>query len=267
MSTLANLSPEHLIRQAWEVFKLRPWLCIAISMVYSITQPGGSTGSGSSGLGDNLSEEMLTTIIVGGLVIIWLQCTFMGPFRGGYDLVMLRLARGDNSVTFGDLFAGFSKFVPLLLTFVLVGLCVAVGLILCFVPGIIILLGLWPAFLLVMEDDLLPVEAAEAAWRLTNGHKMDLIVLALANCAVLIVGLLCCCVGLLVAAPVTKLAWVGAYDEMRRASGAVASPPASAQPNQTSERPIGQPAPPALGPGDMNQEDGEEPTTDAPLDE
>ena len=66
---------------------------------------------------------------------------------------MLRLVRGDSSVSFGDLFKGFSKFLPLLLTFFMVTLATIVGFVLLVVPGVIIMLGLWPAYLLVMEDD------------------------------------------------------------------------------------------------------------------
>ena len=85
------------------------------------------------------------------------------------------------------------------------------------VPGIILLIALWPAFLLVMEDDLAPVDAIKGAWALTRGHKMELFVLVLATFVVLIAGLLAFGVGLLIAGPVTQLAWIRAYHELRKA--------------------------------------------------
>jgi uncharacterized membrane protein len=255
MSTSANLAPDRLILQGWKTLKRRPGLCIGMCLIYGIVQPGGGGGGGggSGGAGGGSTEAMalIGIIIAGALLITLVQCVVAGPIRGGYDLAMLRLVRGDDSVTFGDLFAGFSKFVPLLLTFLLVGVCVLTGLVLCIVPGIIVMLGLWPAYLLVMEDDLPPVEAVKGAWALTNGHKVDLFILALANCVVILIGLLACCVGVLVAAPVAQLSWMGAYHEMRLAAGAAAASPSEPEPAPPSDPTLGLPPPaPAPGPGD-----------------
>lgn len=130
-------------------------------------------------------------------------------------MAMLRLVRGDDSVSFDDVFAGFSKFRRLLFTWCLYALAVFGGALLFIVPGIILGLALWPAFLLVMEDELSPVEAIEGAWVLTSGHKLELFVLSLATFVGLFVGALIFGIGLLVAFPMTQLAWVRAYHEMR----------------------------------------------------
>ena len=139
-----------------------------------------------------------------------------GPIRAGYDMAMLRLVRGDDSVSFGDLFAGFSKFFSLFVTFLLYILAIIGGTLLLIVPGIILGVSLWPAFLLVMEDDLAPTDAVSGAWALTLGHKKALFDLFLVSVAMLIAGLLAFGVGLLVAGPVTALAWIHAYHEIRR---------------------------------------------------
>ena len=75
-----------------------------------------------------------------------------GPIRGDYDMAILRLIRGDDSVAFRDLFAGFSKFHKLFLTLLLYFLTALGDLLRLIVPGIILLIVLWPAYLLVMED-------------------------------------------------------------------------------------------------------------------
>ena len=152
------------------------------------------------------------------LLVLLTLVVLAGPIRGGYDMAMLRLIRGDDSVSFGDLFAGFSKFRHLFFTWLLYVLAVIGGMILLIVPGIILLMTLWPAFLLVMEDDLAPVDAIKGAWALTRDHKMELFVLVLATFVVLIVGLLAFGFGLLIAGPITQLAWIRAYHEMRKAS-------------------------------------------------
>ena len=193
-STRVNLSLSHLILQAWETFKRRPWLAIGMGIVY-MTFEGGR----------NNSAPLLAPFFL----------VLGGPIRGGYDMAMLRLVRGDDSVSFDDLFAGFSKFLSLFVTLLLYILTIIGGALLLIVPGIILGVALWPAFLLVMEDDLAPSDAIRGAWALTLGHKMELFVLLLATFVMLIAGLLALGVGLLVAGPVTQLAWIRAYNEMR----------------------------------------------------
>ena len=220
-----NLDPIQLIQTAWERFKLNPGLCIGMWIIYVIFQPGG--GSANFNVNDpNLTKlidrEILITLLV--VALSWTCITMvLGPiFRGGFDLAMLRVYRNDISVSLGDLFAGFPKAVPLFLTGLLFGIIVVMGFILCIVPGVILSLGLWPAFLLVMEDDLDPIAALKGAWALTHGHKLQLLILSLVCGLVFMVGFLACCVGVFVAGPVAQIAWVGAYDAMR--GGAQAMP-------------------------------------------
>ena len=189
---MSNLLPSHLFPQAWETFKRRPWLVMGISLIYGIS-------------------GVFAPPLALGLLLLLLA----GPIRGGYDMAMLRLVRGDDSVSFDDLFAGFSKFRRLFFTWCLYALAVVGGTLLFIVPGIILGVSLWPAFLLVMEDELSPVEAIEGAWVLTRGHKLELFVLSLATFVGLFVGLLIFGIGLLVTFPITQLAWVRAYHEMR----------------------------------------------------
>ena len=191
---MSSLLPSHLFPPAWETFKRRPWLVMGMSFVYVISGNGLPRGPA----------------LAFGLLLL-----LGGPIRGGYDMAMLRLVRGDDSVSFDDLFAGFSKFRRLFFTWCLYALAVVGGTLLFIVPGIILGVALWPAFLLVMEDELSPVEAIEGAWVLTRGHKLELFVLSLATFVGLFVGLLIFGIGLLVTFPITQLAWVRAYHEMR----------------------------------------------------
>ncbi len=223
MSTRADLSPSHLFPQAWQTFKRRPWLSIGMWIVYAIF-----SGQGGGGGGQNLSDKdigpeewiWIRTIVLGLLALVLVAIMVAGPTRGGYDLAMLRLVRGDANVSFRDLFAGFSKFRKLFLTFLLYSLAVVGGILLLIVPGIILLIALWPAFLLVMEDNLGPVAAIKSAWALTRGYKMKLFVLGLVGFVVMIAGLLALGVGLFVAGPVVELVRIGAYREMRGAAEA-----------------------------------------------
>lgn len=162
-------------------------------------QSGGSGGQFNSNLSVGTYSIFITILLV--LIIYILVVVVAGPIRGGYDMAMLRLIHGDVSVSFRDLFAGFSKFHKLFLTFLLYSLAVLGGILLLIVPGIILLIALWPAFLLVMEDDLDPVDAIKGAWVLTHGYKMDLFILGLVALVMLVGGFLALGVGLFVTEP------------------------------------------------------------------
>ena len=101
------------------------------------------------------------------------------------------------------------------MTFLLYSFTVVGGFILLILPGIILLITLWPAFLLVMEDDLNPIEAMKGAWKLTRGYKMEIFVLTLVGITMVIAGVLTLGVGLFVAGPMVNLIRIGAYQEMR----------------------------------------------------
>ncbi|HCP47989.1 MAG TPA: hypothetical protein DIU15_18255 [Deltaproteobacteria bacterium] len=234
----ANLSPAHLVQQAWKIFTERPGLCIATWLVFAIL--GGSGGGGGGGAGSNNGAlgqlEGVGALIVGslfglGVLLALAALLIAGPIRGGYELAMLRLIRRDPTVQFGDIFNGFSKFVSLTLTCLLMVGIVLLGILLCVLPGLMALLTLWPAYLLVMEDDLGPVEAIRGAWTLTKGHRLDLAVIAVVTLVLVALGTLACCIGLLVTGPITQLVWIGAYHEMRTAAGAYQTPEVPAENN------------------------------------
>lgn len=228
MSTRTNLSPSHLILLAWQTFKRRPWISIGMWIVYALFGGHGGGGGGDqfNSYKDIGLEEWvwIRTILMSMLALVLVTIIVAGPIRGGYDRSMLRLIRGDDSVSFRDLFAGFSKFRKLFMTFLLYSFTVVGGFILLILPGIILLITLWPAFLLVMEDDLNPIEAIKGAWKLTRGYKMEIFVLTLVGITMVIAGVLTLGVGLFVAGPMVNLIRIGAYQEMRIAAEASGHP-------------------------------------------
>jgi uncharacterized membrane protein len=207
----ANLSIRRLLDQGWRLFMREPGLCIGIWLIYLLFGGGG----GSSGSGGSIGLDL---VIVGAAMTANVTSLLIGPpIRVGFQMTMLRQVRGDESVGFSDIFNGFDHFKEVFLTALLMGLIVFAGLLCCVVPGIILHLGLWPALLLVMEDGLEPREALREAWALTRGYKLQLFVYGLVVFVLQVLGTLCCCVGLVVVAPVTELGWMRAYEELRRA--------------------------------------------------
>ncbi len=198
----ADLSPPNLLRTAWEAFSRRPGFMIAIWVVATLIESGGSADPDQGAIGSLL------------LVVAFV---FSGPITGGYDLATARLLRGYETVVFSDMFAGLEKFAGLFVVYLLYMFATLIGLVFLIVPGIIIGLAFWPAFLIVMEDDRSAVDALRDAWDLTTGHKLDLFLLLIVSTVLYLVGALAFGVELLVAGPIVQLAWVSAYEEMREA--------------------------------------------------
>jgi uncharacterized membrane protein len=108
---------------------------------------------------------------------------------------------------------------------ILVGLVVILGFILLIVPGIILALGLLFSSYLIIDKGKGPIEAMKESWRITKGHKWQLLLFVLALAGLNILGFLLLLVGLLVTVPVTMLAMVHVYRKLEHAASEVASVP------------------------------------------
>ena len=252
-----RLNVPHLFSGAREAFQRRPGLCMAMFLLFSIFSGNGGGGNGQ----DNSSMPLWIGISWGLVGLGIFLCS--GAIRGGYDMAMLRLHRGDDSLVFRDVFAGFKKFwrlfgTVLFLVLIVIGAALVpllsavllasmldiwtnallwaafggTGLALAFTAC----LGLWPSFLLLMDEDLRPTETIRRAWNLTAGYKTTLLWLSLtclllwilvaaaAGCVFLMFSfgvasiLTAGAVGIglaLFVGPLTQLAWIGAYRELR----------------------------------------------------
>ncbi len=96
-------------------------------------------------------------------------------------------------------------------TSILLGLAVGVGFLLLIVPGIIFALMFIFSTFLVIDREIDPIEAMKESYRMTRGHKWNLLGLLLMLILVNLLGVLALIVGLLVSVPVTALALTHAY--------------------------------------------------------
>ncbi len=81
-------------------------------------------------------------------------CT--GPMIVGYNRMCLRAARGEH-IEIGDVFKGFDAFGPSFILSILLGIIVAVGVLLCVIPGIVAGFLLCWSFWLMADGDLDPM--------------------------------------------------------------------------------------------------------------
>jgi uncharacterized membrane protein len=102
---------------------------------------------------------------------------------------------------------------------------IVLGLVLFIVPGVILALGFANAPFFVIDQNLGPIASLKASWQISEGQKGKLLLLALAEIGVTVLGLLACCLGIFVAVPVMMLARAIIYTKMSGTAPTPEAPP------------------------------------------
>lgn len=131
-------------------------------------------------------------------------------FTGGMVKIWCAAARGQTP-QFGDMFAGGSRFLPLLAVLLLTIFGVLLGYVLLIVPGIILGLGLAFAQFYVVDQNMGPIDALKASWEATKGHKGNIFLFGLVAVLIGVAGYAACCVGVFAAIPLIMVAWATIY--------------------------------------------------------
>ena len=88
---------------------------------------------------------------------------------------------------------------------------IAVGVLLCVVPAILMLLGYWPFYYLIIDRKAGVLESFSVAYRITHDNWASAFVLWVMSIGISILGCLALCVGLLFAAPLVSMMFAVAY--------------------------------------------------------
>ncbi|MGI9541051.1 MAG: DUF975 family protein [Flavobacteriaceae bacterium] len=124
-----------------------------------------------------------------------------GPLQLGLCFFFLNLIRGEET-RFELLFEGFKPLLTVLLCYAIIAVLTIVGLVLLIVPGIIMALGFSMTYYIIADDpEITFLVALEQSWKLTDGFKMELLVLNLRFIPWYILGLLCLIVGIFAVIP------------------------------------------------------------------
>ena len=124
-----------------------------------------------------------------------------GPLQLGLCFFFLNLVRGQET-RFELLFEGFKPLLTVLLSYAIITALTIVGLILLIVPGIIVALGFSMTYYVIADDPEITFQVAlEQSWKLTDGYKMELLVLNLRFIPWYLLGLLCLIVGIFAVIP------------------------------------------------------------------
>ena len=131
----------------------------------------------------------------------------------GFKNCLLQLAKGTaTEVAFDHWKQDVGVYVKYVVIEIIVKFVCGIGYVFCVIPGIYLDARLQFASIHVLnhpDEDIMG--CIKASWNMTGGNVMNLILLILASAVILIVGLICCCIGFIPAAVICSFAEVVAY--------------------------------------------------------
>jgi len=204
-----TLSVGDCIRFGWETFKQRPWILIGAFVLAMVIAsiPGVLGPHPVVGPDGKIIPQPITTFEI----ITSLASLVVSIFVGlGLTTFSLRAHDNIQGVQIADLWNP-EPFWRFLGAHILTVIAIALGFIALIVPGIILSLGLAFVPYLVIDRGAGPIDALKESWRITKGHKWQLLLLFLALLGINLLGILALIIGVFVSVPITMLAFAHAY--------------------------------------------------------
>ena len=201
---MEDLSVSYIFGQAWDLTRkhLVPLLVATLLLFlitgsisfYAMIPPGGSLGDISQSTNQNP---------VGNLISAVINCIYGVGLLTAY----LRICRNQGTLDFSCFNRPFSVYLKYFCVCLLSGIIICIGFLLLIVPGFYLAarLGL-SAVRIIDEPETGVIDALKYSWNITRGHVLELIGLGIVAFFVILLGYLCCCIGVLVAAPVVGIA-------------------------------------------------------------
>ena len=126
----------------------------------------------------------------------------------GYRNTALRLVNGKSEkIDFSGFKLPVMTYVKVFFASMLTSILVSIATILCILPGIFVLVRLMFVNVALIDDPELPFfDAYSKSWEMTKGHFWELLLLGVVTVLINIIGLLCCCVGVLATIVMTEFA-------------------------------------------------------------
>jgi len=202
------------LRDGWEALKREPAILIGFVLLkIPVTAMVAIMLGGSSAIGSAFAPEGVRHLqsLLWGSIFALLD----GIFSIGILYAALRVLRKEP-VPFATFFAGFTRFVPVVIGLVLMELIVGFGIMFFVAPGIIFALAFSQWALLVMDRNVDAREALSRSWQMMRGYKADYFLLWLVLIAINILGLIPLGLGLIVTVPVTYATQAAFYDRLQR---------------------------------------------------
>ena len=213
---MRNLSVSESISQGWKLAKKHGLLLavfvlvigIITSILNSFTLPSGFMEGYTKALTQNDPDAMMqllnsSSTSAASIIVSIIQTVVYVLFLAGFCATILKLTRGIMAKVSLD---GFKMSAMTYLKYfavcVIVGLIVGIGTALCVIPGIFFAIRLAFAEWYILDHPEAGIgEAISASWKMTKGNFWSVFGLQLCEFGIILLGYLCCCIGVLFAVP------------------------------------------------------------------
>jgi uncharacterized membrane protein len=209
------------IRLGWETFKTRPWFFIGASVVIVLANALATVVSAAVDVRGTFDDPSLL-----GQAVDFALSSLVDMGMIAFYLA----AHADPEAAELSQLWHPRPYLKYLATSFLVYCVVGLGLLLLIVPGIIAIVVFMFAMIIVIDQELGPIDAMSESIRITRGNRWPLLGLAAVQIAIGVAGVLALGVGVLVAIPVVMISLVHAYRVLLSKAG----PP----PDETGDRSI-----------------------------
>lgn len=207
---------------AWDKFKANAGIMIGLTLLFFLVSAAvGSIGTGLTGgfssdftnsdgsfnfeAGNTDSSVFLTSL--SNLLSTLVSLVFMAFLVRG----SLNVANGQK---FGNITQGIN-WLQIIIASLIVSVATTIGLVLCILPGLAVaILTMFTNYFIIDRNEN-ALDAIKSSFTLVKDNFGSALLFILAGAGVMILGVIACCVGLLVALPVVVLAQVYTYRTLR----------------------------------------------------
>lgn len=210
-----RVDAEESLSAAWSIYKTHAGVFI-VGLIIMVGASMGVGVVGEIGLAlirsgtDSQAVVLAATLVLQVVSIVVQTFLTLGAIKMG-----LKAVRGQTP-EIGDMFTQGGKLVSGILANLLVGLVCFLGFLLLIVPGIIAALMFSFTLWFVVERDLGPIDAMKASMAAASGQKLNLFLLFLVLALLTLVGMIPCCLGLLITGPLWLIAVGHAYVQVEQ---------------------------------------------------
>ena len=184
----SNLNIANCLTEGWGLLIKDFWQYIGLTVIYLI---------------------IIGTVSTTGLGIFLVA----GPLNIGFFYIIISRIY-DKPFLISDISKGFNFYVHAILAQILISAFIAVGLVLCVIPGIFVYSWYLLAYIFIFDRDMDFWKAMEESRKLAFNNMFEFFLLAVIIGIVLFAGLIFCGIGILVAIPFIKIMTVIAYKDL-----------------------------------------------------
>ncbi len=206
-----------IINGSWEVIKKNIWIFAGVTLgfgliVFIIMMVFGGLGALGFNTSGDIQEVIAAMFGLSMMVAIFLVIVLSAVFYAGYYKMALVAADGQEPAL-SAFSVSLKKILNIFFGTIIFVILVYIGLILCVVPGLIVMARLQLFYFFILDKDYGAIESLSKSWEVTKGETLNLLLIFLAYYVINSVASMCC-IGVLVTMPMQVIGYALIYRKL-----------------------------------------------------